>query len=516
MKKSLRSRFAAGMCSLSFLMHFSEIMPTVKAIDLSPGTSSTIITAEETSMIETQPTQTSFVSATATTTTESIVFTKGSVQLTLNDVVALSQKGTALDWADFTDYISTDIGSGIFIDKYDLENGYTLLVGGVPPQSPNYILLYRDDDRTNGIDIRTNDVKTFLDGTTTSVPITPPETTTQSKETNSSTTISTLVTTTIPVVTTYTISEPKSSELYGLAIETPEIVLNVGESQKLKVQIDTEYYHPESLVFVSDSAKIVSVSPDGTVKAVSEGTAHIQVSIKLTDEKAEILAVDTPVRSVTATITVIDNTLTDEQKAALKILEQKENSLFTEFKRERAVIRGELAPDAPRLTRDEVNRIIESSDSMSDVFRNISEVQEYPDSVGGSGVLRIEYWFDDCGTEKILITAEQQDIVYIHFNPDGSINEWCFLLHSTQSNEQPFQTVSITQLYTIFNDIPNGDINGDNMVTVSDAILAARIVAEDITVSVTTEGMKQADMNGSGATDQDDIVLILKKIAGIK
>ena len=65
-------------------------------------------------------------------------------------------------------------------------------------------------------------------------------------------------------------------------------------------------------------------------------------------------------------------------------------------------------------------------------------------------------------------------------------------------------------------DFISGDLNGDGIVTVSDAILLARVLAEDITVSVTEEGMRNADMNGSGTPDSDDLTLILKQIAGIK
>ena len=109
-------------------------------------------------------------STTTTTTTTTVVAdptTKGTVQLTLNDVIELSKKGNDLTWEDFKDYISTDIGSGLYIEKYDLEDGYTLLVGGVPSDKPYYIELYRYDDSKNSIDIRTEDVAAFLDSTAT-------------------------------------------------------------------------------------------------------------------------------------------------------------------------------------------------------------------------------------------------------------------------------------------------------------------------------------------------------------
>jgi len=104
---------------------------------------------------------------TTTTTVAADPTTKGTVQLTLNDVIELSKKGDDLTWEDFKDYISTDIGSGLYIEKYDLEDGYTLLVGGVPSTKPYYIDLYRFDDSKNSIDIRTEDVAAFLDATAT-------------------------------------------------------------------------------------------------------------------------------------------------------------------------------------------------------------------------------------------------------------------------------------------------------------------------------------------------------------
>ena len=57
-----------------------------------------------------------------------------------------------------------------------------MLVGGLPPTSPYYINLFHNDDTSNSIDIRTNDVEAFLksvsqvtttntESTTTTTPI---------------------------------------------------------------------------------------------------------------------------------------------------------------------------------------------------------------------------------------------------------------------------------------------------------------------------------------------------------
>lgn len=279
--------------------------------------------------------------------------------------------------------------------------------------------------------------------------------------------------TTAPVqtATTTTDAGPQVPEMYGFALETPEIILHVGASQKLHVLLDSQYYHAESLVYVSDSGKVASVSADGTVSACSEGTAHIKVSAKLNADNVELMPDESPVRSVTATVTVVDDTLTAEQKTALQELEQKENWLIGEFRRERAVIRGELAPDAPRLTHDEVNAFIEASDSFEALMQKLKDAQAYPDYFGGSGVTLIEYWLDDCGTEKVIVILEQQELVHIRLNPDGSQNAWDFLYPVRQNHAQSFDSAAVTRVYTLFNEIADGDVNADGTFRIADAVL---------------------------------------------
>ena len=84
-------------------------------------------------------------------------------QLTLHDVRELSKKGDTLTWADFEPYQHTDVGSGLSVYKYDLEDGYTLLVGGVPGQKPVYIRLSKGE---RNVDLRdgADAVEAFLAG----------------------------------------------------------------------------------------------------------------------------------------------------------------------------------------------------------------------------------------------------------------------------------------------------------------------------------------------------------------
>jgi len=88
----------------------------------------------------------------------------GGGQLTLDKVLELSAKGEKLTWADFEEYAYEDIGSGLHIYCYDIDENYYLLIGGGNPQlEPVYIRLVSKADQDNSIDIRREDVKAFIE-----------------------------------------------------------------------------------------------------------------------------------------------------------------------------------------------------------------------------------------------------------------------------------------------------------------------------------------------------------------
>ena len=62
----------------------------------------------------------------------------------------------------------------------------------------------------------------------------------------------------------------------------------------------------------------------------------------------------------------------------------------------------------------------------------------------------------------------------------------------------------------------DGDLNGDGKVTVSDAILLARIVAEDSTLTVTPVMMEAADYDRDGYITVEDTVKLLRVLVGLK
>lgn len=59
-----------------------------------------------------------------------------------------------------------------------------------------------------------------------------------------------------------------------------------------------------------------------------------------------------------------------------------------------------------------------------------------------------------------------------------------------------------------------GDINTDGRLSIADAVLLARCVAEDQTVSLREEQLARAEIDGSTGISGDDLTLLLKMIAG--
>ena len=89
------------------------------------------------------------------------VFTTGTKQLTLDDVIGLSSKGEELVWEDLSDFKGVETGSGLYIVTYKIDENYELMVGGTGAVGkPMYAhLIYVDDEY---VDIMTEDAEAFI------------------------------------------------------------------------------------------------------------------------------------------------------------------------------------------------------------------------------------------------------------------------------------------------------------------------------------------------------------------
>ena len=86
----------------------------------------------------------------------------GNKAMTLTDVVELSKLGMKLTWEDLKAYEGQDIGSGLYVVKYDIDPEFYLLVGdGKTTGKPMYASL---NAVSNGAscDIRESDVESFI------------------------------------------------------------------------------------------------------------------------------------------------------------------------------------------------------------------------------------------------------------------------------------------------------------------------------------------------------------------
>ncbi len=84
--------------------------------------------------------------------------------LSIEKVIELSQKGNDLSWDDFEKYESKEVGSGLYILAYEINNEYQLLIGGGKDkkEAPMYIRLACSENLDDFIDIRQENVEDFI------------------------------------------------------------------------------------------------------------------------------------------------------------------------------------------------------------------------------------------------------------------------------------------------------------------------------------------------------------------
>lgn len=91
--------------------------------------------------------------------------------MTLEKVKKLAKKGENLSWSDFEQYDHEDIGFGLYIYAYDIDENNCLVIGGTNTQAaPMYIRLVHKVkdckfiDNGKYIDIRTESIDDFING----------------------------------------------------------------------------------------------------------------------------------------------------------------------------------------------------------------------------------------------------------------------------------------------------------------------------------------------------------------
>lgn len=143
-------------------------------------------------------------------------------------------------------------------------------------------------------------------------------------------------------------------------------------------------------------------------------------------------------------------------------------------------------------------------------------VEDYPDAEAALTAFVADYsddwrllvsgsYFQLCPNKDDVDHFQLMDMVKLVYDALGYIPHYLFLEDGGAEN-------AINTVYYA----PNlGDVNADGKLTVSDAILLFRYVAEDTTVPITDAGIAVADLNADGNVNADDTTVLLQMLAGL-
>ena len=226
---------------------------------------------------------------------------------------------------------------------------------------------------------------------------------------------------------------------------------------------------------------ITSMSPTTYLtQAYADGDKEAYIVTTTEEISIQTTTAATQPLETTTTTTAITTTISEEQ-AALDELAKKENKLFGEFQRKRAILRGKLAPDTERLTLDEANEIIDRCNSYDEIYKELADAQTYPDFIGGSGVTKIEYWFDDNGYQKLLLIHEEGDVIYVQCNDAGKITDWNLLC--PVNKEIPFEAYQSKMIgsFNVYN-----NINATDTISPSEEVYTGTQATEPVQITTTT------------------------------
>ena len=94
----------------------------------------------------------------------------GPKTMTLTDVVELSKLGMKLTWEDLEEFAGRDIGSGLYVVRFDIDSRFYLLVGdGKTTGEPMYAVLNAVSSGAR-CDIRESDVEAFIEEILSQIP----------------------------------------------------------------------------------------------------------------------------------------------------------------------------------------------------------------------------------------------------------------------------------------------------------------------------------------------------------
>ena len=229
----------------------------------------------------------------------------------------------------------------------------------------------------------------------------------------------------------------------------------VGGSGVTLVEFWLDDYGTEKILLILEQEDVISVkcNADGNISDWKPLYSEEKAETTATTATTETTATTATTETTTTTATVTSDALSEEQAKALAELAEKEHGVFGEFERARASILNKIPEDASRMTLEEAKEFVNSSDSFKEIYDKLSASQPYPDFIGGSGVTKVEYWFDDKGKEKILLILEQEDVIYVDCTKQGDVSKWERLYPVSDVEDSNIKDSNLAGTYKIYNGI---------------------------------------------------------------
>ena len=231
----------------------------------------------------------------------------------------------------------------------------------------------------------------------------------------------------------------------------------VGGSGVTLVEFWLDDYGTEKILLILEQEDVISVkcNADGNISDWKPLYSEEKAETTATTATTETTATTATTETTMTTTTVTSDALSEEQAKALAELAEKEHGAFGEFERARASILNKIPEDASRMTLEEAKEFVNSSDSFKEIYDKLSASQPYPDFIGGSGVTKVEYWFDDKGKEKILLILEQEDVIYVDCTKQGDVSKWERLYPVSDVEDSNIKDSNLAGTYKIYNGIEN-------------------------------------------------------------
>lgn len=251
---------------------------------------------------------------------------------------------------------------------------------------------------------------------------------------------------------TYAESDTPSPKIF--TVTPSEMIMTEGEVCRLTVTVAPEYAEGASVYLYSSNHKTL-VSNDGIVTAYNCGKESIAVYVSVPDDSSDI-GMRTYDQEVKIQVQP-DETLPAETRFELDRLQAQ--SPIGDYQRRTLELLGILDENAPRITTEQVDEILQSNATPEEMIAKINEIHGYPDYIWRGDPGSCVYWLDKTGSDKISIDGKAmffRSKVY----DDGTVKE----ITSLYPPQIDFGTITgpldtTDRSYIIYNQIPYDDIN---------------------------------------------------------